>query len=114
MADDSPTLVRIPPADDAVIYTNSIEVGYSLFDFMFVLGRQTAREGNEVTVRQTSRVMLSPQHAKVFLGLLINKVAEYEEKFGTIPGAPGDLLTIELGPPPSQSDDESQGKAAQP
>jgi hypothetical protein len=90
MADDRLARIveRVHETDIPVIYANSIELGFSLYDVMLVLG-QTIRQDKETSVvNQVARVMLSPQHAKVIARILAEKLAEYEQRFGPIPADP--------------------------
>jgi hypothetical protein len=76
--------------DLQTIYTNSINVSASNMDFTFDFGyfppnRTIVKDGQTVIpVDIKVRVIMSPQHAKLFANLLITNIQQYESGFGEI------------------------------
>ena len=70
-----------------VYYSNSIEIGLSVYDIMLVLGRTIRSDNEKIVINQVARVMMSPQHARVLAKLLDEKLEQYESMFGPIPAS---------------------------
>lgn len=70
------------------IYTNSVVVGSSVFDFLLYFGQLRTAEEDVIKVDQLVRIAMSPQHAKSMIRILEEKLDEYEARFGPIPVAP--------------------------
>ncbi len=68
-----------------VIYASSIDIAYSVFDFMITLTLHDPTGPASAVAHEVGRVILSPQHAKAFGDLLRAKVEEYERRFGPLP-----------------------------
>ncbi|PYX42551.1 MAG: hypothetical protein DMG83_20500 [Acidobacteria bacterium] len=68
----------------ASIYANNAEIAVTTWDFRFKFGEIEKISENEITVAERVRVVMSPQHAKVFCTLLAEHVAKYEQAFGEI------------------------------
>lgn len=62
-----------------VIYTNLINVSLSQFDIALDV---CYREGNKV--QSQTKVVMSPQHFKALVHMLMNNLKQYEELFGAI------------------------------
>lgn len=100
-AGPSPKIMTNPGAPS--LYANSIAVLVSIFDFIFIFGQQHEINGETVSL-EVGRLNLSPTHAKALAGVLLSRVAEYEDRFGAIPLADG--MTLSFGAP-SESEQPS-------
>ncbi len=73
--------VELPNDENFTQYSNFVIVSHSpqelVLDFARIL---PGREG----ARVISRVIMTPQNAKLFLGALQTNIANYEQKFGEI------------------------------
>jgi len=65
-------------------YANYFEVGHNAFEFLFDFG-QTYRQGKPAPLH--TRIVTTPVYAKTLLGILQASIDQYEQLFGTIPGA---------------------------
>jgi len=71
-------------------YTNGVQMNTSPWDFAFAFQLITpignAPDGSVVaTGRIVQRIVMSPTHAKAFLGALTKTVEQWETSFGPIP-----------------------------
>jgi hypothetical protein len=66
------------------IYSNNVQFTFSPWDVIFVFGENQSLKDNILLVEQKMKVVMSPQHAKVFAQVLAEQVAKYEQTFGTI------------------------------
>ena len=66
------------------IYSNSVQVRVSVWDFLLVFGLVHQESAEQVDVKNALGVYLSPQQAKALLGLLQHNVQQYEQTFGEI------------------------------
>ena len=66
------------------IYSNSVQVRVSVWDFLLVFGLVHQEAPEQVNVNNALGVYLSPQQAKALLGLLQQNVSGYESAFGEI------------------------------
>lgn len=68
-------------------YSNNTAVETSIWDvcLKFAETVETDRENNITKVRELARVRMSPQHARVVLGILTRHLEKYERDFGVIP-----------------------------
>jgi len=66
-------------SDEASVYSNSVKLQISFYDFVLVFGEKTQNSINEKV-----KVAMSPQHTKVLTNLLNHYIEEYENKFGVI------------------------------
>jgi hypothetical protein len=85
--------MNIPPTT----YSNAAQVLFSPWDFVIdfahlaVIQNVTQAEGGEQQVETTAvaqatqRIVMSPQHAKAFLRILDQNVANYEAQYGDVP-----------------------------
>jgi hypothetical protein len=97
MAKDSPMQSSIPSrnrqtvktraADFTDRYANSVEVRSSFSDFRFVFGEVDVDE-EKVIIEERAKIVMSPQHAKMFLKIFTSHLQKYEAKFGWIPEPP--------------------------
>lgn len=73
------------PNELPITYANAINVSSSYMDFQLILGCQFLDAGNnEILIKETERIMISPQQAKMLLSVLREQLKTYEEKFGPI------------------------------
>lgn len=70
----SPDMIEAKYSDFAIIGKNAL--GFS-FDF-------AQRVPGKNQVRIVSRIAMSPQHAKLVLGVLMQNIKDYEKSFGKI------------------------------
>lgn len=70
-----------------MFYANNTSVETSLWDvcLKFAETIETDREQNITKVRELLRVRISPQHARVVVGILTRHLENYERDFGPIP-----------------------------
>jgi hypothetical protein len=62
------------------IYINSVEIGMSHFDFSLDMSYRGAN-----SPLNDMRVVMSPQHYKAMIQVMIDNLNKYEELFGSIP-----------------------------
>jgi len=74
--------VREQPSQQEGRYGNYFRVGFNQFEFLLVFGQSYA-EGQPENLHTC--IVTTPSYAKTFAELLQKSVAEYEEKYGTIP-----------------------------
>ncbi|MGH9476589.1 MAG: DUF3467 domain-containing protein [Terriglobales bacterium] len=65
-------------------YANSVQIRPSTWDFLLQFGTLEQKLPDEVEVRLSQGVYLSPQQAKAVLHLLKSHVESYEKAFGEI------------------------------
>lgn len=94
---------RVPP-----VYTNQTEVATSVWDFRYRFGLVVETTDEAVVVDPLVTVYMSPTHAKTFLRILSQKVAQYEEMHGAIPEAHGAVFTSAPASPSSQPQSQSE------
>jgi hypothetical protein len=85
MAD--PTEIKVSYEEDPfnLIYTDIFRMSYSLTTFSLEYSQQLPREATEAPrCRYTGTLLMSPQGAKILLGLLQHQVANYEKTNGEI------------------------------
>lgn len=85
----------VPPerGPDEVHYSNVASVTANLYDLRMDFGQRSLQEENPHHPDIT--VLMSPQHAKELLVLLIRSLGEYERQFGTIPSEYKVSATVE-------------------
>ena len=66
------------------LYSDAVRTAYSPYTFSFEFAQVLAPGSKPVGPNVLARVVMSPEHAKAFLGLLKNDIETYEEKYGTI------------------------------
>lgn len=67
------------------VYSNSTEFGLSPWDVRMIIKEMTGPPvDNEAVIIHHGTIVMSPAHAKVFLGALQRTMTMYEEKFGEI------------------------------
>jgi hypothetical protein len=67
------------------LYSNSVNVKTTPWDLEFAFGHalDVDKEG-KLTVASRAVVVMSPAHAKAFLGVLADNLQQYEKEFGEI------------------------------
>ena len=65
-------------------YANSVQVRVSVWDFQLVFGLASSEGPEQVTIRNSQAVFLSPQQAKALSLMLHQNVQNYEQTFGEI------------------------------
>jgi hypothetical protein len=70
------------------IYTNSVKIYISPYEFVLAIGLQTIEEPEP---KHLVNIRMSPQHAKAMAKLFLKNVEEYEKSIGEIK-LPPDLL----------------------
>jgi len=76
-------------------YSNSVRMTVGLWDFKFAFGEVENADANEIRVNEKLGVIMSPQHAKMFLQVFERNVKRYEEQFGEIKLPAGILVEQE-------------------
>jgi len=66
------------------IYTNSVDLKVSVFDFEFILGKVLEASETKLEIEEKASMSMSPQHAKELLRILSDNIRNYESKFGPI------------------------------
>ena len=66
------------------IYSNSVQVRVSVWDFMLIFGLVRQDSPEQVNVQNSLGVYLSPQQAKALWNILGQNLAQYEQTFGTL------------------------------
>jgi len=85
MPDQVPVPQQITKTSDfKSAYSNNAQITVTPWDVVFVFGENQTVRDNILHVDIHTRVVMSPQHAKVFSKVLSDNIAMYEEKFGTI------------------------------
>lgn len=75
-------------ADAPTFAPHQVRVMNSFLDFMLLLGELQIDAKGAPEMHQVALITLSPQHAKALAKLLLQKIVDYEDEFGTIPEPP--------------------------
>ncbi|SDX90012.1 DUF3467 domain-containing protein [Tepidimicrobium xylanilyticum] len=79
------------------IYTNSVSLAVGYYDFQFLFREQYPSFNEEGTDSANYvRLVMSPQHAKVFNMILEKNIKQYEENFGEINVSDNFLKSLNL------------------
>jgi hypothetical protein len=75
-----------PVGDDDYFtaYANGIGIAHTFFDFQFHFAETRIAVLEDIKSETFATIMMSPQHAKIFLMHLQNNLEMYEAKFGEI------------------------------
>jgi len=65
-------------------YANSVQMRVNVWDFFLAFGMLQQVSETQVEIRNFQGIYISPQQAKALLGLLQQRVADYETAFGEI------------------------------
>jgi flagellar protein FlaG len=71
-------------SDYREIYSNSVQVRVSVWDFLLVFGLVHQETPDQVNVNNALGVYLSPQQAKALWNILGQNLAQYEQTFGQL------------------------------
>lgn len=74
--------------DIPVFYANATQTASTYFDFTYVFGQNWPQPGRDASIRASVRIVMSPQHAKIFSKALTENLRQYEETFGVMPDPP--------------------------
>jgi flagellar protein FlaG len=78
-------------------YANSVQIRVSVWDFQLIFGRASSESPDQITIRNSEAIFLSPQQAKALWNMLGQNIAQYEHAFGTLNLEPQGH-TFEQGP----------------
>lgn len=84
------SLVQMPEYRES--YANSVQVRVSVWDFFLAFGTAHQETAEELTIRNTQGIYLSPQQAKALWNVLGQNLAQYEQTFGTLSLEPQPML----------------------
>ena len=73
--------VELPEDQGAGVYANLVMIAHSPSEFILDFARQMP---GLPKARVVSRIIMTPQHAKLLLEALQANIKKYEERFGTI------------------------------
>ena len=77
--------IHLSQADEyREIYSNSVQVRVSVWDFQLVFGLASSESPDQVTIRNHQAIFLSPQQAKALWNILGQNLAQYEQTFGAL------------------------------
>jgi flagellar protein FlaG len=79
-----PQLNLVQAPDYRESYANSVQVRVSVWDFQLVFGLATSESPDQVNIRNSQAVFLSPQQAKALWNVLGQNLAQYEQAFGAL------------------------------
>jgi flagellar protein FlaG len=79
-----PKIHLSPTEDYREIYSNSVQVRVSVWDFLLVFGLVHQETPEQVNVNNELGVYLSPQQAKALWNILGQNLAQYEQTFGAL------------------------------
>ena len=79
-----PQMNLVQTDDYRETYANSCQVRVSVWDFLLVFGLASSETPEQVTIRNSQGIFLSPQQAKALWNVLGQNLAQYEQAFGTL------------------------------
>jgi flagellar protein FlaG len=79
-----PNMILSQTPDYRETYANSVQVRVSVWDFQLVFGLASSESPDQVNIRNSSSVFLSPQQAKALWNVLGQNLAQYEQAFGAL------------------------------
>jgi hypothetical protein len=88
MANNPPPQRNTRSSNYVSTYSNNVQMRITPFDFVLTFGDVVNIEGNVLTVEENVRIVMSPEHAKVFSKLLAENVSQFEKQIGTIVSPP--------------------------
>lgn len=65
-------------------YANSAQVQVTYFDFRISFGEMSEITPTKLVVTNNMQVVMTPEHAKLLVGILSRNVENYEKQFGAI------------------------------
>lgn len=87
MSENRPTepTIRVTESEDYNdLYSNSVQVKMSVWDFQLVFGTMSSSSPDEVTFTSKQGIYLSPQQAKALFNVLGQNLQQYENTFGEL------------------------------
>ncbi len=79
-------------------YANSVQVRVSAWDFQLTFGLASSESAEELTIKNSQTIYLSPQQAKAFWNVLGQNLAQYEHAFGSLNLEPKPVDLSQQGP----------------
>jgi len=105
-------------SEPLVGYANSVAVAHTLFDFQINFIEAIVRGDQQTSSDLFATIIMSPQHAKLFVKSLERNVQMYEESFGEIklPEAAYETIIkpLRFSPSPSASSSASPSSSNSP
>jgi len=77
-------IVRVKSENYISSYSNNVEMKTSYFDVQMIFGEVLESTHKDMKVEEKIGILMSPQHAKVFLEVFATNLKRYEQQFGTI------------------------------
>ncbi len=85
MADQNEPTIRVSESEDYNdLYSNSVQIKMSVWDFHLVFGTMSSASPEEVSFTSKQGIYLSPQQAKALFNILGQNLAQYEATFGEL------------------------------
>lgn len=85
MADQNEPTIRVSESEDYNdLYSNSVQIKMSVWDFHLVFGTMSSSSPEEVSFTSKQGIYLSPQQAKALFNILGQNLAQYEATFGEL------------------------------
>ncbi len=85
MSDPKEPTIRVTESEDYNdLYSNSVQIRMSVWDFHLVFGTMQSANPDEVAFTSKQGIYLSPQQAKALFNILGQNLAQYESTFGEI------------------------------
>jgi|GEM_PF-4804754 len=83
--EDKTLEMKVQKSEDKPIYINGINITSSYFDFQFIFSNNSVDLNlGTIDCQELVKIIMSPQHAKATLNLLLAQITIYEEKFGAL------------------------------
>ena len=79
-----PQMNLVQSSDYRESYANSVQIRASVWDFQLVFGLAASDSPDQVTIRNQTAIILSPQQAKALWNVLGQNLAQYEQAFGVL------------------------------
>lgn len=85
MSDPKEPSIRVTESEDYNdLYSNSVQIRMSVWDFHLVFGTMQSATAEEVNFTSKQGIYLSPQQAKALFNILGQNLAQYESTFGEL------------------------------
>jgi hypothetical protein len=75
----------IPEPTIPTVYTNATRLMFGVYDFRLLFAEQMVSGDGEFVQVERVAIVMSPQHIKKLMKTVVEKLVEYESKFGPIP-----------------------------
>ncbi|GMG96270.1 DUF3467 domain-containing protein [Tepidimicrobium xylanilyticum] len=90
-------IMELKNEDVFTVYTNSVNLAFGYYDFQFLFREQyPSFDGQGADSINFVRLVMSPQHAKIFNMILEKNIKQYEENFGEINVSDNFLKSLNL------------------